>query len=65
MKEEWNSQLENSLVVDYSIERSSDPLWTVTAQARGSVILHQDNIKPPVKKADVEAHFRDDLMNER
>ncbi len=47
MKDEWNSQLAGAWGVHYSMESSSDPIWTVTAQARGSVILHQATLAEP------------------
>jgi hypothetical protein len=63
-KDEWESQLPNGCNIHYSIEPNADPLWTITAQAQGSVILHQNNVKGPTGRQQVEAHFRDDLMKE-
>jgi hypothetical protein len=63
MKTEWNSQLGDSRHVDYSMERS-EPLWGITAQVRGSVLIHQAQVKGPISKQQVEAFFRDDLMKE-
>jgi hypothetical protein len=63
MKTEWNSQLGNGRDVHYSIE-PSEPLWGITAQVRGSVVLHQTLVEGPITRQKVEEHFRDDLMKE-
>ncbi len=63
-KVEWDGQLPNGPHINYSIEPSADPLWRITAQAHGSMILYQATVKGPITKQEVEAHFRDDLMKE-
>ena len=64
MKDEWDCRLGNGRDVHYSIDRSSEPLWAITAQALGSVVLHQATVKKPIGRREVEAYFRDDLMKE-
>jgi hypothetical protein len=64
MKDEWNNQLRNGRSVNYSIEPSSELIWRITAQVRGSAILYQANVQGPIRRRDVEEYFRDDLMKE-
>jgi hypothetical protein len=63
MKTMWNSQLVNGREVDYSIERSQ-PLWGITAQVRGSFVIHQTLVEGPITQQQVEERFRIDLLKE-
>lgn len=65
MKDAWDNQSSDGRDVHYSLESfPHDAMWTITAQMKDSVILHQSTINGPVDRPGVEAHFRDDLMKE-
>lgn len=70
MKDEWDSHLGNGRYVHYSREPDTrepgpESLWGITAQARDSDILYTGRVEGAISRQQVEAHFRDDLMNER
>lgn len=62
MKQTWTNQLTNGHTAHYSEELLLEPEWRITAQAEGSAVIHQANVKGPISRKAVEAYFREDLM---